>query len=166
MKPFPKKSAVINPATTCYLEPVTNVFQTLTMREIRNEVREFMTHNQEKIGLWQQVVWFFRVYNPRRKKGLMQAFLLKDDPLTIGFGLINEKEGKYWVTGGVREVWRGQGYGRFLFSVLTGITLQTEPEVWLDVFRKNVKAANLYRKLGYKSVSPSPERLFVMRKTK
>lgn len=64
-----------------------------------------------------------------------------------GFGLVREE--KYdWVTAGLKKKFRGKGFGRILFSFLSG---WSKPA--LEVLETNVPAYRLYRSLGYVEVA-------------
>lgn len=134
------------------------------MMDIRNEVRQFMTHNTAEILPAEQAEWYRETYLPAREKGELFGYLVRDeDDKAIGYGLISKRDGRWWVSGGLSEEARGQGAGYNLFNDMTWIIhedLRSE-EAWLDVLRGNEPAVNLYRKLGYVAVTDT-ERLIVM----
>lgn len=124
------------------------------MRQMRNEVRQYMTGNQEEITEDQQQDWFLNWYLPRwaRNKDIGYIATFVDQP--VGYGLITERDGEHWITGGLIEPARGKGLGRALFTMLTNRAhvLFEEPTVYLDVFESNKRAVQLYEKLGYLAV--------------
>lgn len=124
-----------------------------SMRVVRNKVRGFMTHNTNYIVRRQQMRWYHRTYRPARLNGQMYGFVLQQDSDPVGYGMIQQKDGVYWVGGGLTEEARGQGAGRKLFSFLTRYThaMLDQPEVWLDV-REDNPAQHLYTSLGYTAV--------------
>ena len=134
------------------------------MMDIRNEVREFMTHNTAEIMPAQQAEWYRETYLPARERGELFGYLVYgEEPQAIGYGLISKRDGRWWVSGGLKEEARGQGAGYFLFNEMTQMIhedLRSE-EAWLDVLRANEGALRLYRKLGYAAVMDT-ERLIVM----
>lgn len=135
------------------------------MMDIRNEVREFMTHNTAEIMPAQQAEWYRETYLPARAKGELFGYLVRDvdTDQAIGYGLISKRDGRWWVSGGLIEAARGRGAGYFLFDMMTQMIhedLRSE-EAWLDVLNTNEGARRLYEKLGYTAVL-ADERLTVM----
>jgi ribosomal protein S18 acetylase RimI-like enzyme len=137
--------------------------QAFEMMDIRNEVREFMTHNTAEIMPAEQAEWYRKTYLPARDRGEIFGYLVKNEDQTIGYGLISKRDGRWWVSGGLTEAARGQGAGYFLFEQMTLMIhedLRSE-EAWLDVLNSNEAAQHLYRKIGYTAVM-SDERLTLM----
>ena len=134
------------------------------MREFRNECREFMTHNTAEIMEAEQVEWYRETYLPARQKGELFGYIVRrEDEEAIGYGLISNRDGRWWVSGGLSEDARGEGAGHFLFDQMTDMIhedLRSE-QAWLDVLNTNEGAKRLYEKLGYVAVS-STEQLTVM----
>jgi RimJ/RimL family protein N-acetyltransferase len=134
------------------------------MADIRNEVRHFMTHNTAEIMPAEQAEWYRNTYLPARDHGELFGYLVHGDgPLPIGYGLISKRDGRWWVSGGLKEEARGQGAGYFLFEQMTMMIhedLRSE-EAWLDVLNSNEGARRLYEKLGYTAVM-ADDRLTVM----
>lgn len=144
------------------LHEMTTFDQSLEMMTIRNEVREFMTHDQSILTYAHQEKWFKESYWPALKAGELIGYLLADDKEFIGYGLVSFREGKWWVSGGLVPEARGKGAGEYLFGKLTDNTHRIdEEEVWLDVLNTNETARKLYEKLGYVAIS-SDERMTVM----
>lgn len=146
------------------LHEMTTFEQSIEMMMIRNDVREFMTHDQSPISYSRQQNWFENKYYPALKAGEIIGYLLVDDEELkyIGYGLISLREGKWWVSGGLVPEARGKGAGEFLFGQLTEkVHRIDEQECWLDVLSSNEVARKLYEKLGYVAVS-SDERMTVM----
>lgn len=145
------------------LREMESASQAFEMMDIRNEVREFMTHNTAEIMPAQQAEWYRETYLPAREKGELFGYLVKSEDQTIGYGLISKRDGRWWVSGGLKEEARGQGAGYFLFEQMTLMIhedLRSE-EAWLDVLNTNEGAKRLYEKLGYTAVVAS-DRLTVM----
>ena len=145
------------------LHEMESASQAFDMMDIRNEVREFMTHNTAEILPAQQAEWYRETYLPARERGELFGYLVKNEDQTIGYGLISKRDGRWWVSGGLKEEARGQGAGYFLFEQMTLMIhedLRSE-EAWLDVLNSNEGARRLYEKLGYTAVM-ADERLTVM----
>ena len=147
------------------LREMESASEALEMMDIRNEVREFMTHNTAEIMPAEQAEWYRKTYLPARDRGEIFGYLVRDSESdqAIGYGLISKRDGKWWVSGGLKSEARGQGAGYFLFSEMTQFIhedLRSE-EAWLDVLNSNEAAQHLYRKIGYTAVM-SDERLTLM----
>ena len=146
------------------LREMESASQAFDMMDIRNEVREFMTHNTAEIMPEQQAEWYRKTYLPAREKGELFGYLVYgEETLPIGYGLISKRDGRWWVSGGLTEAARGKGAGYFLFNEMTQMIhedLRSE-EAWLDVLNTNEGAKRLYEKLGYTAVVAS-DRLTVM----
>ena len=96
------------------IDIVINPFQIMEMRLVRNEVRSFMTHNTGEISVWQQLWWYVRHYLPHFIFREAVAFLFRhpETKAVMGYGLISKKDdGVYWVSGGLKAEFRGQGFG-------------------------------------------------------
>lgn len=133
------------------------------MMKARNSVRQYMTHNQNEITESEQREWFAEYYIPARWRRQAIGFLAVKDEATIGYGLITQRNDRYWVSGGLVPEARGQGNGRELFGHLTTTVhgyLESD-ECWLDVLNTNDRAINLYKSLGYQAVE-SDQRLTLM----
>lgn len=146
------------------LNKLSNLEQAQQMRECRNAVRQYMTHNQAEILEADQVQWFQETYLPAAEAGELIGYVVKDyEEEPIGYGLISKRDGRWWVSGGLITEARGKGYGQQLFEQMTETIhsdLRSE-EAWLDVLNENFRARELYKKIGYMAVS-SDERLTVM----
>src|SRR3990167_2083836 len=84
------------------------------MRLVRNEVREYMTRNRERISVEEQYAWWIRV------KDTLEAYLFYVDGISgnpHGYGLVREENGRGLVSGGLVAM-RGRGVGGQLFQVL------------------------------------------------
>jgi len=111
------------------------------LRILRNECREFMTHDQREFGLRQQFgFWLYHQTLGYR------VYLLRQGDTPVAYGIIHHDKGFDWISGGVAAAWRGKGYGKAIFSFLTNLAAKP---AYLDVFWQNIKARNLYRRLGW-----------------
>lgn len=145
------------------LHELESVQEAFTMAELRNEVRQFMTHNTAEILPAEQAEWYRETYLPARGRGELFGYLVRDEDAVIGYGLISKRDGRWWVSGGLKAEARGKGAGYYLFNEMTQTIhedLRSE-EAWLDVLNSNEGARRLYEKLGYTAVT-STEKLTVM----
>lgn len=135
------------------IRSVDGLHDALTMAEIRNEVRGFMTHNTDEISREQQRDWYFNTYRPAVENRQMAGFIGLEEHEPIGYGLITERDDRYWVSGGLTAAARGKGFGEQLFRFLTYyVTGVGGKDSYLDVRADNEPAINLYRKIGYEAI--------------
>jgi ribosomal protein S18 acetylase RimI-like enzyme len=146
------------------IRPLDNVHDAQAMAHIRNEVRDFMTHDTSEIDPDRQLAWYFTEYLKAQSRNEMLGYLATIEEKPVGYGLITKRSNRYWVSGGLLPEAQGQGHGETLFGFMTDIiTDGFVVPANLDVLRSNERAINLYRKLGYKAVG-GDERLIVMEK--
>lgn len=145
------------------LTPIKSVFDALQVREIRNQCRFFMTNDVSELSIVKQLYWYFFLYKKKNKEGTLRCFLLKSSTKSLGFGVIREIHGTYWLTGGLGEKYRGKGIGTVLFQKI--IQKAPSPIIWLEVLESNSVARKLYKKLGFKKSSEkykNRKKIFVM----
>lgn len=146
------------------IEAVTTMRDAQDIRAIRNSIASFLTHDQRMIRDDTQAWWFDNIYKPAHAKGDMHAFKGSVDGLPMAYGLVNNIDGKFNLTGGIREIFRGEGFGRELFQFLTDFTLAHCADiVYLDVAMSNAPARALYESLGFEETHRQ-EGLIYMRK--
>ena len=116
-----------------------------TLRSIRNECRQWMTNDQRILSSFHQWRFWFS-YRYRRQP--ISIFLAHHIGKPVGYGIIRQDaQGKPWITGGLRETYRGQGLGRELFEFLTQ---QANPKpALLAALCSNHRAITLYSALGW-----------------
>ncbi|MDO8609844.1 MAG: GNAT family N-acetyltransferase [bacterium] len=131
------------------LIPIDNCIDAIKVINIRNECNEYMTNNKSKINIFQQLLWYFFIYLKENKKKNMYCYLLRNKNI-LGFGFIRKYSNKFWLTGGLYKKDRNKGYGKLLFEQLVNIIHLNE--IWLEVLKTNIIAANLYKKLGFKKI--------------
>lgn len=127
--------------------------EALKISSIRNECASFMTHDASIINDSQQLKWYRESYLGMAASGEMMVYLivLPNTNQDIGFGVVRAKDSQYWLTGGLREKYRGKGYGKALFKSL--IKMVPSNEVWLDVLKTNSVGQHIYHQLGFTDVS-------------
>lgn len=145
------------------ITPIDSVIDVLDMRVIRNDVRNYMTHDKKHLSIEKQLAWYNHSYKHNNRIGELFGFIGRVEQEPIAYGLVSKRQGNYWVSGGVHEVYRGQGYGEAMFRHLGGFILGTlEEPAYLDVLNTNEPAIELYKKLGYQAINQT-DHLTVMR---
>lgn len=159
-------SGELKPAPNISVRSVETHSDAIQMAWVRNQVRQFMTHDTHFILPEEQERWFEGTYKPARERHEMVGFLMHDGALPVGYGLISQREGAFWVSGGLIPDARGQGHGERLFSFLTAYTvgLLDHPEVMLDVLETNKPARELYEKIGYVAIEPQEQEGIIVMK--
>ena len=135
-----------------FINEVTTMGEAQSIRRIRNSFADRMTHDTRPIRDDQQAYWFKEVYQPAHRNGEMTAYVGSIDGTPMAYGMVSRRDDKLWLTGGIREIYRGEGYGEDLFRHLADIALEQDPSVYLDVLDTNTSARNLYRKLGFNAI--------------
>lgn len=144
--------------------PVNSISKAMKMRNIRNQVRSYMTHNTNEISVLEQIAWYANTY----RNSVDNAYLVMAGPeykFPIGYGLVSFRDGDWVVTGALLEDYRGLGIGRNLFTFLTQTALlHSGKDVYLDVRADNLAAFKLYISLGYQPVAVDEENHIVKMK--
>lgn len=115
------------------------------MAHIRNGCRRYMTNDRSWISPLRQVRW----WRSARKNPGIEPYLLVVDGREIGFGIISTRWGEFWLTGGLIDEAIGKGHGRWLFAEMTRLAA-ARGRVFLEVFRTNTRAQDVYLSIGYR----------------
>lgn len=138
---------------TLKFKEVKTVWDVLELRRLRNECREFMTHDQKAISVWQELRWFYNTYKLWQEMGWARAYLAMWQSTPVAYGFIRNLEIEPILSGGVSKDFRGWGFGektfRFLLKEARG---KKKLKVVLDVLVTNKPAVSLYKKIGFKEM--------------
>lgn len=121
----------------------------LSLMEMRNEARSFMTGSQELI-LWKnQIEWFSKLDHE-----LVKVWLYAEEPgKWLGYGQLRIEPGNitYGVTtNAVTKSARGLGYGEKILSHLIEMASHYNCDYMrAEIFKNNVASLGLCYKLGY-----------------
>jgi ribosomal protein S18 acetylase RimI-like enzyme len=112
-----------------------------------------MTHDTSKIGILQQILWFYSIYRKWQKTSKAKAYLAYylvggQYEVVVGYGLIRDLRSQPVLSGGLSGKYRGMGFGEQLFDFL--LKQGGKKTVVLDVLENNFPAMSLYKKLGFK----------------
>ena len=112
------------------------------LRLLRNECRKYMTGTTKKIGKAAQKAWWAEA--PRR------AYLLVDgDGKAHGFVYIKWEDHRNWITLGLTDDLRGQGYGTMLY--------RTFVSAWARIRLDNEASIKAAKRAGYIAVETDGE---------
>jgi ribosomal protein S18 acetylase RimI-like enzyme len=128
---------------------VLHVSEAQTLRDIRNECKDYMTRNTEYITEDQQVDWFNSLDRDSMKIYLIYMYNEEVMVDVVGFGYCKRDENETYLTGGIKENHRGKGYGKLLFSYLLEQAKSFNTPITLEVLNTNTRAKNLYESLGF-----------------
>jgi ribosomal protein S18 acetylase RimI-like enzyme len=136
-----------------YFLEMTTISHAQIIRKIRNECKDYMTRSSEYITEEQQEKWFNNLDADTTKVYLMYFSFHGVVFETLGFGYCKNDDNETYLTGGLKEAYRGKGYGRMLFSHLLEQAKTFNMPVTLEVLNTNTKAENLYKSLGFVEIS-------------
>lgn len=143
---------------------VKSLWQALVLRDYRNQCRQWATHYNKKIGIFQQLWWWFEKYTPRRESGRLYCYLFYLGDHVVGYGLASIKPDGVWISGGVGEHFRGFDMADHLFAEL--VNKWGHKRMYLDVFEKNKDALKIYKRLGFREIGRRyRESILVMRRS-
>lgn len=136
--------------------PVKTQTEALAVALIRNECRQWMTHNSKELTVGAQLSFFANMPSGLR------LFAVFKGRTPIGYAVIRTEKEKAWLTGGLAEPFRGNGFGKQLFARLLELCAMAKKRPWLSVLRSNSRAIHLYQSLGFTTVRTT-KRLLVMK---
>lgn len=103
--------------------------------ELRNNGREFMTHNNTVITPEQQYDWWMSKDDNLYKIWLATTMSLGSE-IVIGFGMLRTMpDGLVWGTLAVDPQFRNQGVGTTIYKFLIE---QANDDVWIEVLEMNI----------------------------
>ena len=114
--------------------------------EVRNECKNFL-HNATEFSLEECKEWF--------KKTSPKFYVIENEGIRIGYFRTSEwQQDSCWVGGDLHKDYRGKGLMKSayfkLFQLLKDMNVNT---VFLSVLSFNEVAFNLYKKLGFQTIS-------------
>lgn len=130
-----------------------------TLRIIRNECKDFMTRSNAYVNREGQITWFDNI-----NKNEVKPYLFKYKDKIVGYGLIRIEK-SFLLSGGLLSDHREKGLGSILFQELIEKCKEFDNQkpIDLEVLKSNVRAYNLYKKLGFVEVD-SDDKIIFMRK--
>lgn len=137
-----------------YLIPLKNIFQALSLRNIRNETRSFMTNSQGAISLFAQIKWFFKHYLPSKEQKIF-LLLSPETYEAMGYLGLREKDNKILITEAFKENARGKGFGSLCLDFLINHYPRAKNKTLVaEILEDNLPSQKLHEKFGF---LPYPE---------
>jgi RimJ/RimL family protein N-acetyltransferase len=108
----------------------------------------------------------FRYFNSRNVeiiKHHMTTKIVKLNQSVIGYGHLEEENGKVWLGISMTESHSGRGYGKILLSHLIEHAVKLSiNNIYLTVDKKNNFAIEFYNKAGFKKIEDISEKVILM----
>jgi len=126
----------------------------MRVRSIRNSCRQNLTNHTAYISRLQQLRWYFRTYNPRRKSGDFRLYLLNDvKNRPLAYGALVLDGDNLLVTECVASEHRNKGIGTTVLDRLLQIGKNENRPLIADILATNAASIALHEKAGFSLVS-------------
>jgi RimJ/RimL family protein N-acetyltransferase len=133
---------------------VTNVFQALRVRRLRNTCRAYLTNYRDAIGVRQQIRWFYGSYRKMLQAGEYRIYLYDDGPSGgVGYGALHLQDGRLYITECVAPAQRGRGVGRAILAHLLDTARRQRRAVVAEIWADNAVSIALHTRAGFKLAS-------------
>lgn len=133
-----------------HFNPVTTLSDILNVRVLRNSCCEYLTNHQTKIGVLEQIRWYFTYYRTANQMLNYRLFLLVSDAnLALGYGALLARGDALYVTECVSAQHRGKGLGRIILQNLVQIGLDEKRKLIAEIWESNLASVNLHEKFGF-----------------
>ena len=117
--------------------------QVEALRQIRNECREWMTHDQSEITPEQQKEWWRRIDPNNTFAFLFTEGYNKD---FLGFCLLRREDGRLFTTYGLRKEVRGRRLG---YELVEQATLACQEDAYADQLEGNIAVWKAHKAAGW-----------------
>lgn len=148
------------------MHKVTNLWQALVLRAIRNECRTLVTRDKSKIGYLRQIIWFFTRYLDKTSLKSLVCYLFYENNNPIGYGLatLNDRKNEkgVWISGGLIEEKRGKRNTRDIFRAL--VKEWGWKQMYVETWATNTDILKLYRELGFKTYAEKEDGKIILLK--
>jgi RimJ/RimL family protein N-acetyltransferase len=118
------------------------------VRELRNEVRQYMTRSNSFITPEQQEEWFHKFRNDFEN----QHMHLYYNKLGCFLGycyLKKDVDGTIWGSLAVKPEFQGKGYGTYIYQDM----IKVYKNVFIEIFADNVESLSAAQRAGFKMLS-------------
>jgi RimJ/RimL family protein N-acetyltransferase len=131
-------------------KPVTTLSEALSVRQIRNECRKFLTNYTGYISIPRQTRWYLTYYKQAARAGIYRIFIARDGKgVPVGYGALKLDDGELLVTECVAEKYRGRGYGRKILKKLITIAKREGATLVAEIRTTNIISVALHKKCGF-----------------
>lgn len=134
--------------------PITTLEQAQILREIRNELRQYMTRDTKFITPDTQAQWF--------KTYILSdgaAYLYRNEyDCIVGYGYVRVVDDKAWGSLAVKPEFQGRGYGTQIYKHMIAIA----GELWIEIYADNVESLGAAVKAGFVMVD-TQDKIVVLR---
>lgn len=129
---------------------LTSLRDALTVRRLRNTCCEYMTNYQQKLGLWQQVRWYFTNYKKASRSGDYRIFLFcGEHGRALGYGALQIHDGQLYITECVETAVRGKGYGKQILAFIVQTGREEDRTLVAEIWADNQASRALHEKAGF-----------------
>ncbi len=137
-----------------FLNLASSLPDVMRVRVLRNSCRSYLTNYKDHIGPLQQILWYFRRYQPARKSGQYRLYLLRDDEgVVVAYGALSLEGDQLFVTECVGETHRRKGYASAILRELTHVALAEKRDLLADIWATNKKSIALHERSGFQLIS-------------
>ena len=139
-----------------FLKLASSLADVMRVRVLRNSCRSYLTNYKGHIGPIQQIIWYFRKYQPARKSGRYRLYLLRNnDGAAVAYGALALEDDKLLITECVGEKYRRKGYGSAMLAELIEVALSERRDLLADIWATNRGSIALHEKSGFQLMSVS-----------
>lgn len=118
------------------------------VRELRNEVRQYMTRSSAFITPEQQEIWFHNFRKDLENQHMHLYY--QQNGCFIGYCYLKRDEsGKLWGSLAVKPEFQGLGYGTYIYKDM----IRTYKEVYIEIFADNNESLNAAQRAGFEILS-------------
>ena len=129
-----------------------------------DDLEELLYFFKTKVDISSNSFTYFKKRNFVTIKDHLATFLMSENDNTIGYSHLDKDGESIWFGICIADDYIGKGYGKkLILSTLEEANLKKVPTVLLSVYKNNVPAFNLYKKVGFQVYSEN-ETSFFMKK--
>jgi len=118
------------------------------VRELRNQVRDYMTRDSSSISPQAQEMWF-RMFREDIENHFMYMYY-DDFGCFVGYCYLKRDEtGKMWGSLAVKPEFQGKGYGSFIYRDM----IETYGTVFIEIYADNEESLRAAQRAGFKMLN-------------
>jgi RimJ/RimL family protein N-acetyltransferase len=131
------------------MELASSIFDYMDVRRIRNENSRWLTGNPNKIGIWQQLKFYWS------KPKNIELYVCREFGSVVAYMLLRHEAETCFITEVVDVLYRGE-------NIASDMILFAQfhyPNITAEILNSNVASIRLHEKMGFKLVSESEHKL-------